>query len=1155
MCKNSECNKSFVSDYIESTFYGLDINRLPSIIAIPLKDYVDEPNPILRLHRLCDAIELITRFFTILGFAELMSNKKYESSLRKVLTEFRWRISKPTLAKWREMLTSVFNALEKFDGLKEFIPFISNFLIPLIGTLHQDVSKKILPLRNLLVHGGALKKSTAYDILSDFEPKLINVKDQKPKIVEFWQELKILEDIVLIFVGDEKFGEMKGVELSLKDYKPTLKLEELFKNNKGHIYFLYKEKSLDLWPICIYQKAKSFSIEEQVEELIESPMIYFRFEITRILYATLGVDLCMMEDTSEESLEKFKRIFKLEEEEDLRKVSFLDFEKEILQDTEIISGRKEQIQDVKDKINEARNADQKIKKNHVLWITGPPGIGKSMIMSKVAKDLLGDPDHQCRIMYRFNTSDPRCNREKFFKYSIAKMLENLKIDAPSESDPFKLEQTFDRLLDIFTKFKRSRPDKRPKQLLIFLDGLDEIYQIDPEFIKIPFKKSFENVFWICAGRPESPLLEQFKEDVCIHVFEGEGLECMSDNEIRGLLIRDTGKLKYDLIKRDEEFKDEKVINKFIETVVKRSKGLPLYIHYIIQDILRGELTFEDEMKLPMGLTKYYDNLLEHLKIGPLHNILTPLIFIIAWAEEPLSEETIQYFLVRWKVLRDTKESRKLLRKGIQFVQNVLKRIVSSDGTLFYRIYHESFREHIHNSLEFKELNKIVQERFYKASKYWKDLPEGPTQSYIMQYSAYHLLTAKEYYGKDNEELKFKNREEESLIVSNATEGLVSLFKESELEFSRHINEVLPICNLLDKLEEYELMVKFIDIIKALLEVQAKWVELKALFELGTKSIKFLKPSDILQRINLAFQFGLSRAIYHMGRYKESIENAKSALEIATILKERKIQGEIIWHIGAMYRFTGETNAALNYYSQAEEISTELNDQVNLARCKFGRGVILHGQGKFEEAREFYDKALEIADDKDKRKEMGERLFDILRIRGDLGYQLKNYKLAEESWELMKKYAEDLLSDHSLISAKARLSLLQEIYGNINYEQMKKLWDDHLREDQISQERASEITSYGESAEVYIRTGEISEIIALCEKAEEIFQELGEFNNLHTRSGINYTRGIKAIANANIIEAEKLLNKSEELFGKWTSPFRYWVKDTLNRLKKWIDKTE
>ena len=51
--------------------------QLPSIVAIPLREYVTEVHPVLRLHRLCDAVEILTRFCTIVELGELRRKRHH----------------------------------------------------------------------------------------------------------------------------------------------------------------------------------------------------------------------------------------------------------------------------------------------------------------------------------------------------------------------------------------------------------------------------------------------------------------------------------------------------------------------------------------------------------------------------------------------------------------------------------------------------------------------------------------------------------------------------------------------------------------------------------------------------------------------------------------------------------------------------------------------------------------------------------------------------------------------------------------------------------------------------------------------------------------------------------------------------------------------
>ena len=50
---------------------GEIIDRLPSLLAIPLADYAAEQNPVLKLWYACDVVELMLRFLVMVGVADL----------------------------------------------------------------------------------------------------------------------------------------------------------------------------------------------------------------------------------------------------------------------------------------------------------------------------------------------------------------------------------------------------------------------------------------------------------------------------------------------------------------------------------------------------------------------------------------------------------------------------------------------------------------------------------------------------------------------------------------------------------------------------------------------------------------------------------------------------------------------------------------------------------------------------------------------------------------------------------------------------------------------------------------------------------------------------------------------------------------------------
>ena len=102
-----------------------------------------------------------------------------------------------------------------------------------------------------------------------------------------------------------------------------------------------------------------------------------------------------------------------------------------------------------------------------------------------------------------------------------------------------------------------------------------------------------------------------------------------------------GPIKKKLLLQDEEY-DGRIVNPFIDLVVKKADGLTLYVKYVIGYVLANRLRgLDGDELLPDSLHAYHEQLLNGLGIGDLKFILTPLAALLAVAYEPLSLEEIE----------------------------------------------------------------------------------------------------------------------------------------------------------------------------------------------------------------------------------------------------------------------------------------------------------------------------------------------------------------------------------------------------------------------------------------------------------------------------------------------------------------------------------
>jgi hypothetical protein len=156
-------------------------DRLPSVLAIPLGEYAHESHPVMRLHRLCDSVEILTRFSFIVELGELRKRLGDDPLPEPLARTLRDQIERPTLGQWKNLLQVTAEALSRTDPLvlPELREFVLGELIPGLERGPRSPKDKrsdepgLIDLRNNLVHGGAMTRAEAGRQLEVWEPWLI----------------------------------------------------------------------------------------------------------------------------------------------------------------------------------------------------------------------------------------------------------------------------------------------------------------------------------------------------------------------------------------------------------------------------------------------------------------------------------------------------------------------------------------------------------------------------------------------------------------------------------------------------------------------------------------------------------------------------------------------------------------------------------------------------------------------------------------------------------------------------------------------------------------------------------------------------------------------------------------------------------------------
>src|SRR5262249_53783946 len=138
--------------------------RLPHTLAVPLDEYALETNAYVKLHRLCDAAEMLTRFLAVVALAELHeAGRPFPAALRAALLD---GIERPTFGVWTHLLRLASREVAGVDdSLVPELPRLTADLLGVVAGARGTAETALLPLRNALAHDGRFTGGRARHLL------------------------------------------------------------------------------------------------------------------------------------------------------------------------------------------------------------------------------------------------------------------------------------------------------------------------------------------------------------------------------------------------------------------------------------------------------------------------------------------------------------------------------------------------------------------------------------------------------------------------------------------------------------------------------------------------------------------------------------------------------------------------------------------------------------------------------------------------------------------------------------------------------------------------------------------------------------------------------------------------------------------------------
>ena len=971
----------------------------PYVVALPLHEYIENQHPSVRLWAACDTVELLLRFLVMTMVADRQRLGELDD---KVLKDLWVHIELPTLGAWLVMARSLSQGKMPGDLIvPEAASFIEEHLTPLLyGPSKPGTAEtSFLRLRNRLAHGGGFTMNQAERMLTIWQKPF-----EETMLAAGW-----LADLSLLGRDDgQAYLQMNGMLRCVPANIDTTILLEPEHNDV--VWMVRGRQYLTLWPLAAFGKPNDSQSGRTSEE--DALQIYSRKDVVQLQYTPMGLDSFNQSEAGGTALAAFQRLFRFDKASAQlieRSFKVSGFEKDIRRDASQMIGREEEIELVRKMINERRQG--------IIWLTGAAGMGKSFLMAKLAIDLMDEHAQSDTIVlpYRFKAGDDmRCRRDALADFVEERLVAAGALSAGGKDKKNKAEERLEACMNQV---------KLDKHVIILMDGLDEIAHRDADFAEeVPLKLRYPNLLWVCSGRSEPKLMESMR----IYKAEmpySDGLPPMQAKDIRGMLMEKIGPLRKKLLAQDKE-NGEMVVNPFIEQVTRRAAGVPLYVRYVIQDVLSGRYRVLDgNENLPASLHAYHEELLKRLGVGDLQTIVTPLVATLAVAHESLAADKITIILQMRGLVPKSKSGEVLVGKGLGAIASMLRLASNSDGEEGFTLFHKSLSQHVLESDSMKINVLASREAFAKAGLEPEKVPE--MAKYLYRMGIDHLLDvgmtmdAKEkllslaYFGKlkdlgkdETDIFKYWRRIEDSDHSSDYCKAVETELKQKPDE--KLLDTVIFICDLCHSAgwfrQSDSLAQLALDVSLTFLGEEHRITQ-KAYVALGTAfhdKGKYKKAEEIFHRSVKVLErvFGL-----------EHPDTLRSAVALAGLLVDN-----------------GDYKSAEPFYCRAIEVfeHTLGSKHPDTLGTMNGFATLLAGKGDYESAEKIYRKTVETIE----RNFGPEHRFTLTAVSNlaELLNKKGDFKMAESMCRRVLEVSERLLgSEHpdTLVSMNNLVGILAD----------------------------------------------------------------------------------------------------------------------------------
>jgi hypothetical protein len=689
-----------MSEESASSRWLAPIERLSSLapiyVAYPLATFLSDHDRSPRVARLalfslCESVEAVVRFLAIARSVELIEqNGAAPGWLSKAAAA---NLLVPTFGKWMALLRVI--ASRENESRSNLIPELADvaarfdrehFASAPPGA-HPELHS-LLSVRNPIAHGSGISDSYAQKLLAHWGPKVSAVLACLDCLteVELWTRDP---DGCKRLNGPHADAPPQAPPESLGDALPLGGVALL---RAGHV-------------VMIQPLGRRGPHRDPDRHLAQ---IFVRQSSTGLVYNLFGADDALQGESSLEELDRLEKMFDIAAIRSAQRSAETSFQQrgydsELAHDAATFVGREESLDTLWQAVV---NRPQGI-----VFVAGPAGVGKSSLVARVAEDLRAEiaeraarrQTNELLLAYRFIDRDRGCAPLPFLLWLIERLAAAKDTAAKAGSD-----QTIDALRETAL---RLLADSGFDRIVLVLDGLDEIARREQRFITdlVGRLAKIERLMVLASSRPERGIPEAMVAAGAFAPWPA-GLPGMSPAELRAMLVNLLPRAARKLVGDDKA--DDVVRNRFVDTLVARADGLPLYVAMVVQATHAKNFTLDrlaDPSWLPERLVAFFDRIVIDGALSDRAR-LTPLVgCLLALAKEPLSAEEIGALLTRdlsprqATLLRQQygldpiEHRRRLAEEVLRDLAGLLHSSLGLDLQRRFRLLHDDLRSYIRNS--------------------------------------------------------------------------------------------------------------------------------------------------------------------------------------------------------------------------------------------------------------------------------------------------------------------------------------------------------------------------------------------------------------------------------------------------------------------------